>query len=101
MRRAWVILWTLRALWASLPFTSTSWREPTAYGSTETFAISTAFPAGTPEEVAGGSHGEVLPGNTVKIVDPLTGAVLPRGQRGEIVGAALTPGPSSRGRGEA
>ena len=66
------------------PTVSTSWREPTAYGSTETFAISTAFPAGTPEEVAGGSHGEVLPGNTVKIVDPLTGAVLPRGQRGEI-----------------
>lgn len=67
------------------PTVSTSWREPNwAYGSTETFTISTAFPAGTPEDVIGGSHGEVLPGNTVKIVDPMTGAVLPRGRRGEI-----------------
>ena len=67
------------------PTVSTSWREPNwAYGSTETFTISTGFPAGTPEEVIAGSHGEVLPGNTVKIVDPMTGAVLPRGQRGEI-----------------
>jgi fatty-acyl-CoA synthase len=67
------------------PTVSTSWREPNwAYGSTETFTISTAFPAGTPEDVIAGSHGEVLPGNTVKIIDPMTGAVLPRGQRGEI-----------------
>jgi fatty-acyl-CoA synthase len=64
---------------------STSWREPNwAYGNTETFTISTGFVAGTPEEAIGGSHGEVLPGNTIKIVDPMTGAVLPRGQRGEI-----------------
>jgi fatty-acyl-CoA synthase len=67
------------------PTVSTDWREPNwAYGNTETFTISTAFPAGTPDEVIAGSHGEVLPGNTVKIVDPMTGAVLPRGQRGEI-----------------
>jgi fatty-acyl-CoA synthase len=67
------------------PTVSTTWREPIwAYGNTETFTISTAFPAGTPEEVIAGSHGEVLPGNTVKIVDPMTGAVLPRGERGEI-----------------
>jgi fatty-acyl-CoA synthase len=67
------------------PTVSTNWREPNwAYGSTETFTISTGFPAGTPEEVVGGSRGEVLPGNTLKIVDPMTGAVLPRGQRGEI-----------------
>jgi acyl-CoA synthetase (AMP-forming)/AMP-acid ligase II len=67
------------------PTVSTDWREPNwAYGNTETFTISTAYPAGTPEEVIAGSHGEVLPGNTVKIVDPVTGAVLPRGQRGEI-----------------
>lgn len=72
-------------LLARHPTVSTSWREPnSAYGNTETFTISTAFPAGTPEEVIGGSHGEVLPGNTVKIVDPMTGTVLPRGQRGEI-----------------
>jgi len=39
--------------------------------------------ASTPR-FAGGSSGEPLPGNTLKIVDPVTGAVLPRGQRGEI-----------------
>lgn len=69
---------------AGHPTIRASWREPQAYGNTEMFTISTAFPASTPEEVIAGSHGEVLPGNTVKIVDPLTGAVLPRGQRGEI-----------------
>jgi acyl-CoA synthetase (AMP-forming)/AMP-acid ligase II len=34
--------------------------------------------------VAGDSYGEILPGNTLKIVDPITGTVMPRGQRGEI-----------------
>jgi fatty-acyl-CoA synthase len=57
---------------------------PLAYGSTETLTISAAFPAETPPEARGGSHGEPLPGNTLKIVDPGTGAVLPRGERGEI-----------------
>ena len=67
------------------PTVSTDWREPNwAYGNTETFTLSTAFAAGTPEEVVAGSHGEVLPGNTVKIVDPFTGEVLRRGERGEI-----------------
>ncbi|HXK22914.1 MAG TPA: AMP-binding protein [Myxococcota bacterium] len=67
------------------PTVSTTWTEPNyAYGNTETFTISTAYPACTSDEVVAGSHGEVLPGNTVKIVDPLTGAVLPRGERGEI-----------------
>lgn len=67
------------------PTVTTTWSEPNyAYGNTETFTISTAFPANTPDEVVAGSRGEVLPGNTVKIVDPITGAVLPRGEHGEI-----------------
>ncbi len=67
------------------PTVSTQWNEPRwAYGNTETFTLNTAFPANTPEAVTGNSHGIPLPGNTVKIVDPLTGAVLPRGERGEI-----------------
>jgi acyl-CoA synthetase (AMP-forming)/AMP-acid ligase II len=67
------------------PTVSTNWNEPRwAYGNTETFTLNTAFPANTPEEVSGNSHGVPLPGNTVKIVDPLTGAVVPLGQRGEI-----------------
>lgn len=60
------------------------WLEPQAYGNTETFTISTCVPSGALAEAPAGSHGEPLPGNTVKIVDPQTGAVVPRGQAGEI-----------------
>ena len=67
------------------PTVSTTWREPMeCYGNTETFTISTAFPSNTPAAVAGLSHGQALPGNVIKIVDPLTGATVPRGERGEI-----------------
>lgn len=64
---------------------TTTWTEPRAtYGSTETFTISTAFPVNTPREVWEGSNGEVLPGNTVKIVDPDTGETLKVGETGEM-----------------
>jgi fatty-acyl-CoA synthase len=67
------------------PTVSTRWFEPGhAYGNTETFTLTTCFPANTPPEVIGGSSGEPLPGVTVKIVDSLTGVVVPRGERGEI-----------------
>ncbi len=63
----------------------TDWIEPHAsYGSTETFTISTSYPCDTPEELWKGNSGEALPGNTVRIVDPVTGAVLQRGETGEI-----------------
>jgi acyl-CoA synthetase (AMP-forming)/AMP-acid ligase II len=61
------------------------WTDPWAsYGNTETFTITASFASGTPPEIIGGSHGEVLAGNTIKIVDPETGAVVPRGTSGEI-----------------
>jgi fatty-acyl-CoA synthase len=61
------------------------WTEPIwCYGNTETFTINTAFASGTPPEVVGNSHGEALPGNTIKIVDAETGEIVPRGARGEI-----------------
>lgn len=61
------------------------WTEPgRAYGSTETFTITACYPASTLPEVHGGSSGEALPGVTFKITDPLTGVVVPRGERGEI-----------------
>ncbi len=64
---------------------TTTWTEPRAsYGSTETFTISTVFPVGMPREVWEGTSGAVLPGNTVKIVDPETGVTLKRGETGEI-----------------
>lgn len=67
------------------PSVSTSWTDPRhAYGNTETFTLSTVFPANTSAARAGGSHGEPAPGNSIKIVDPLTGAVMPLGERGEI-----------------
>jgi fatty-acyl-CoA synthase len=67
------------------PTVTTSWVEPRwAYGNTETFTIVTGFPACTPDEIGGDTHGVALPGSIIKIVDPLTGQVLPRGQSGEI-----------------
>ena len=62
----------------------TGFKEPQcAYGSTETFTITTAFPRGTPG-AEGPSKGEVLPGNTLKIVDPDSGRTLCRDESGEI-----------------
>jgi fatty-acyl-CoA synthase len=67
------------------PTVKTNYTEPrAAYGNTETFTISTCFAHDTPPEVVANTHGEVLPGNTVKVVDPLTGRPQPRGQAGEI-----------------
>ena len=67
------------------PTVTARWHEPgNAYGNTETFTITTCYPADTPDEVTLGSSGLALPGVTLKIVDPLTGVVVPRGDRGEI-----------------
>jgi fatty-acyl-CoA synthase len=70
---------------AQHPTVDSTWLSPPSYGATETLTISTAFASSTPLQRAGESHGEPLPGNTLKIVDPVTGAVLPRGESGEIV----------------
>ena len=43
-----------------------------------------ALPDFTPDPEKPHIQGPALPGNTIKIVDPLSGAVLPRGERGEI-----------------
>ena len=48
-----------------------------AYGSTETFTLVTVHPSGTPVEVAADNHGVPLPGNTIRIIDPMSGRVLP------------------------
>jgi len=67
------------------PTVSGEWYEPGhAYGNTETFTITTGYPANTPPEVHADSSGEALPGVTLKIVDPLAGGIVPRGQAGEI-----------------
>ncbi len=70
---------------AAHPKIQTDWREPyAAYGNTETFTISATFPANTPDEVVAGSNGTPCPGNTFKIIDPLTGETVSMGKRGEI-----------------
>jgi fatty-acyl-CoA synthase len=76
---------------ATHPGIKTSWRQPTGYGMTETFTFVTGC-AG--RLVSDKSHGPVLPGNIVRIVDPGTGATLPMGETGEIIakGPTLTPG---------
>ncbi|CAN7589422.1 class I adenylate-forming enzyme family protein [Phenylobacterium sp. LjRoot225] len=66
------------------PTVQTDWKMCPAFGTTETLTILTAVPANTPESVYRGSYGQPLPGNILKIFDPLTGEVVPRGQRGEI-----------------
>ncbi len=66
------------------PTVETDWVVPMSFGTTETMTICTGFPADTPPEYYGASMGGPLPGNTLKIVEPFTGAVLPRGQVGEL-----------------
>jgi acyl-CoA synthetase (AMP-forming)/AMP-acid ligase II len=73
------------------PTVKSDWQEPmAAYGSTETFTLVTVHPSGTPAEVAADNHGVPLPGNTIRIVDPMSGRVLPRNEAGEIAAKGPT-----------
>ncbi|MFM6933049.1 MAG: class I adenylate-forming enzyme family protein [Novosphingobium sp.] len=70
---------------AQHPTINSEWKEPfQAYGNTETFTLISVYPSHTPEEVHQNSHGVPTAGSTIKIVDPMTGAVMPLGERGEI-----------------
>ncbi|MYM61926.1 class I adenylate-forming enzyme family protein [Pseudomaricurvus sp. HS19] len=75
----------------SHPSVNTEWLEPNGYGMTETF---TFIAGGNSSEITDGSHGPVLAGNTVRIVDPDSGEILPLGETGEIIikGPTLTRG---------
>jgi acyl-CoA synthetase (AMP-forming)/AMP-acid ligase II len=66
------------------------WGIYASYGMSETFTLATAVPAETPGERRKGTHGPVLPGTALRIVDPHTGAVLPPGEKGEIAVKGLT-----------
>ncbi len=67
------------------PSVSVDWLEPgQAYGNTETFTLISVFASGTPAEISGDSHGVPTAGSTIKVVEPLTGAIQPLGERGEI-----------------
>lgn len=75
---------TNSALMQTHPTVKTDWRLPMTFGTTETMTAATSYDANTSEEQYAGSAGAPLPGNTLKIIDPMTGAVLPRGERGEL-----------------
>jgi fatty-acyl-CoA synthase len=64
--------------------TTNHWYETPAYGATETFTIVAACPGFQPGPGREHLQGPVLPANTVKIIDPFSGAIVPRGARGEI-----------------
>jgi len=66
------------------PTVDTDWVVPMAFGTTETMTVCTGFSADTPQEYYLTSCGGPLPGNTLKIVDPMTGEIRPRGQVGEL-----------------
>jgi acyl-CoA synthetase (AMP-forming)/AMP-acid ligase II len=80
---------------AGQPTVATDWVDPVhSYGNTETFTIVSGYVSGVSKEIAGESHGEALPGASIKIVDPLNGETLPLFERGEIAikGATLMLG---------
>lgn len=52
-----------------------------AYGLSETHTVDTAMPV---DAIRWGTQGKAVPGNTIRIVDPDTGAPLPTGEVGEI-----------------
>ena len=66
------------------PTVGATWDEPPAFGCTETLTIVASFTSDTPPDERDEAYGYVLAGNTIKIVDPLTGEIVPRGERGEI-----------------
>ncbi len=67
----------------------TDWRLPLAYGTTETLAINCAT-QGLKAPIPKHCYGVPLPGNTLKVVDPATGAIVPRGERGELAIKGVT-----------
>lgn len=68
----------------------TDWRMPLAYGATETLAINTATLGLKGEDLPADCYGLPLTGLTLKIVDPITGTIVPRGERGEIAMKGVT-----------
>ncbi len=76
------------------PTVDTGWDVPMSFGTTETMTICTSFEADDKGAFYSGSMGLALPGNVIKIVDPLTGQPVLLGERGEfcIKGPTLMSG---------
>ncbi len=69
---------------ARVPLTEDTWGIHGSYGLSETFTLATALPADAPAELRHTTNGPPLPGNEVRILDPITGSRLPAGEKGEI-----------------
>lgn len=65
------------------PTVDTDWDVPMSFGCTETMTICTSFTVGEEPRVEG-SFGTPLPGNVLKIVEPISGRPVPVGAVGEM-----------------
>lgn len=66
------------------PSVSTQWEVPMSFGCTETMTICTSFVADDAEGRVEGAFGAPLPGNILKIVEPISGRLVPVGTVGEM-----------------
>jgi fatty-acyl-CoA synthase len=60
------------------------------YGMSETFTIVASAPVDAGREIVEGSHGYLLPGNSMRILDSVTRELLGPGQEGEILVKGMT-----------
>ncbi len=67
-----------------VPLEKDEWGIYGSYGLSETFTLATALPARAAPALRHETHGPPLPGNTVRIVEPESGASLAQGEKGEI-----------------
>ncbi|WP_439135131.1 class I adenylate-forming enzyme family protein [Pseudomaricurvus sp.] len=66
------------------PTVTTTWEMPNAFGTTETMSILCSFVIGDPENSDPCNFGPPLPGNILKVIDPMTGEIVAMGERGEV-----------------
>jgi acyl-CoA synthetase (AMP-forming)/AMP-acid ligase II len=70
------------------------WGTYGSYGLSETFTLASALPASAPSDLRRATSGVPLPGMSIRIHDPETGALLAPGEKGEVAvkGATLMRG---------
>jgi len=75
---------TRREILMQHPTVSSNWDVVPSFGTTETMTINCGYTSETPDDIYAGSFGAPLPGNIVKVINPSTGDIVARGERGEI-----------------